>query len=401
MSPIILEAAQKIEANTNVYKNKIYPLVKEAMDKPAVRKAYKDLINQFISARTEGLYDILPCNRLICSETEMDKLFDTIGIKKSTVSELISETYYGKITNFSPLAAKHEFTVLELNVIRYFILQNLRSEAELSMLYLSFSGKFYPSLHYRSYHIVPVKHVMEYVVNNKLSKKFDLAVYGNVIGAIKSVGNTWISTYEDRFKNFSDEDGVYLINQLYSRIGSFMKNIATEYYDAYEDKDSFIAYSTDSYDSDNYHTAESDVLKITKCVEKAVNSINSNGADYKICKMCSDSNITPNECKAVIESIISDKQNIIEIKELVSLMISLYFATGETDVADIKFITYTIAPKPNAKQKEIIRMKEIIEKWLSESGTAYLRRRSRIATRNSYERSVRMYFALVIHNANR
>ena len=401
MSPIILEAAQKIEANTNVYKNKIYPLVKEAMDKPAVRKAYKDLINQFISARTEGLYDILPCNRLICSETEMDKLFDTIGIKKSTVSELISETYYGKITNFSPLAAKHEFTVLELNVIRYFILQNLRSEAELSMLYLSFSGKFYPSLHYRSYHIVPVKHVMEYVVNNKLSKKFDLAVYGNVIGAIKSVGNTWISTYEDRFKNFSDEDGVYLINQLYSRIGSFMKNIATEYYDAYEDKDSFIAYSTDSYDSDNYHTAESDVLKVTKCVEKAVNSINSNGADYKICKMCSDSNITPNECKAVIESIISDKQNIIEIKELVSLMISLYFATGETDVADIKFITYTISPKPNAKQKEIIRMKEIIEKWLSESGTAYLRRRSRIATRNSYERSVRMYFALVIHNANR
>ena len=46
-------------------------------------------------------------------------------------------------------------------------------------------------------------------------------------------------------------------------------------------------------------------------------------------------------------------------------------------------------------------MKEIIEKWLSESGTAYLRRRSRIATRNSYERAVRMYFALVIHNANR
>lgn len=401
MSHIILEAAQKIEANTNVYKNKIYPLVKEAMDKPAVRKAYKELINQFISARTEGLYDILPCNRLICSETEMDKLFDTIGIKKSTVSELIYETYYGKITNFSPLAAKHEFTVLELNVIRYFILQNLNSETELSMLYLSFSGKFYPSLHYRSYHIVPVKHVMEYVVNNRLSKKFDLAVYGNVIGAVKSVGNTWISTYEDRFKNFSDEDGVYLINQLYSRIGSFMKNIATEYYDAYEDKDSFIAYSTDSYDSDNYHTAESDVLKVTKCVEKAVNSINSNGADYKICKMCSDSNITPNECKAVIESIVSDKQNIIEIKELVSLMISLYFATGETDVADIKFITYTIAPKPNAKQKEIIRMKEIIEKWLSESGTAYLRRRSRIATRNSYERAVRMYFALVIHNANR
>ena len=82
-------------------------------------------------------------------------------------------------------------------------------------------------------------------------------------------------------------------------------------------------------------------------------------------------------------------------------MISLYFATGERDVTDIKFITYTIAPKPNAKQKEIVRLKEIIEDWLCESGTAYMRRRSRIATRNSYERAVRMYFALVIHNSNR
>ena len=269
---VILEAAQKIDANTTIYHDKIYPLVKEAMDKPSVRKAYKDLINDFISTRTEALYDILPCNRIICSEMEMDKLFDAVGIKKFEITSLIEETYYGKITNFSPLSAKHEFTVLQLNVVRYFILQKMRQESELSMLYLSFSGKFYPSLHYRSYPIVPVKYVMEYVVNNKLSKKFDLSVYGNVIGAIKSVGNTWITTYEDRFNNFSDEDAVYLINQLYSRIGSFMKNIATEYYDAYEDKDSFIAYSTDSYDADNYHTAESDVLKISKCTEKAINA---------------------------------------------------------------------------------------------------------------------------------
>jgi hypothetical protein len=46
-------------------------------------------------------------------------------------------------------------------------------------------------------------------------------------------------------------------------------------------------------------------------------------------------------------------------------------------------------------------MKEIIETWLCESGTAYMRRRSRTATKNSYERCVRMYFALVIHDSAR
>ena len=184
-------------------------------------------------------------------------------------------------------------------------------------------------------------------------------------------------------------------------MGSFTKNIATEYYEAYEDKDLYISYSSDSFDSEDFHLADSDTLKVGRCTETAINAINSNGVEYKICKMCSSTDITPNECKAVIESIVSEKENIPEMKELISLMISLYFSTGERDVSNINFITYTISPKPNAKQKEILRTKEIIENWLCESGTAYMRRRSRIATRNAYERAVRMYFALVIHNSNR
>ena len=95
------------------------------------------------------------------------------------------------------------------------------------------------------------------------------------------------------------------------------------------------------------------------------------------------------------------RDNIPDIKELISLMIALYFSTGSQDLTNIDFITYTVSPKPNAKQKEIVRVKEIIEKWLCESGTAYMRRRSRSATKNSYERCVRMYFALVIHNCAR
>ena len=403
--------AIKYEANTHAIKSKLWPMVEEAMNKQTVRTNYKKLINEFISFRTESLYDTLPCDRILCSEMEMDKIFDVLKIKKRDVKDIIEETYYGNIDNFNPLAAKHEFTVVQLLIIRYFLLKvnegksssiKLDKDTELALIHLSFSGKFYPSVHYRSYPTVtPVRHVMEYVVNNKLSKKFDLTTQGSVIGAVKSVGITWIETYFDRFKKLDDEDVVYLIQQLHSRIGSFTKNIAVEYYETYEDKDLYVAYSSDSYESDDFHLADSDTLKVGRCTEKTINYINSNGIDYRICKMCANNDITPNECKAVMESIIGVKENIVTIKELISLMISLYFSTGEKDVSDIKFITYTIAPKPNAKQKEIVRLKEIIEEWLSESGTAYMRRRSRIATKNAYERAVRMYFALVIHNSNR
>ena len=389
-------------ANTSAIKTKLWPIVKSAMDKPNIKTAYKKLVNDFISNRADALYDTIPCDRMLCSEAEMDKLFDVLKIKKSDATEAIAATYYGGIKNFNPLAAKHEFTITQLLIIKYFTEARMKKETELAIIHLAFSGKFYPSVHYRSYPtVVPVRHVMEYVVNNRLTKKFDLTSYGSVLGAIKSVGLTWAETYDKRLKDLADEDIVYLVQQLHSRVGSFVKNIAIEYYEAYEDKDLYIAYSADSYDSDDFHLADNDTLRIDRITEKTVNHINSAGIDYRTCKLCSTTDITPNEVKAVIESIIGSKENVYTIKELISLMISLYFATGEKEVSDIKFVTYTIAPKPNAKQKEILRMKEIIESWLCESGTAYMRRRSRIATRNAYERAVRMYFALTIHNCNR
>ena len=113
-------------------------------------------------------------------------------------------------------------------------------------------------------------------------------------------------------------------------------------------------------DPDDYHLADNNTLKISKYTEACVNYINLNGVDYKICKQCSNSDITPNECRAVIESIISNRDNIPDIKELISLMIALYFSTGSQDLTNIDFITYTVSPKPNAKQKEIVRVKDII-----------------------------------------
>jgi hypothetical protein len=216
--------AIRYDANTSAIKKKLWPIVNKAMENSNVKRGYKNLVNDFIANRSIQLYDNIPCDRILCSENEMDKLFDILKIKKSEVSDIIGETYYGNISNFNPLAAKHEFTVTQLMIIRYYYMNKMQKDCELAILHLAFSGKFYPSLHYRSYPTVtPVRHVMEYVVNNRLSKKFDLTVYGNVFGAVKSVALTWLETYKDRFNKLEDEDVVYLIQQLHSRVGSFIK----------------------------------------------------------------------------------------------------------------------------------------------------------------------------------
>ena len=233
---VLLEIAKHYDADTDAIKKKLYPFVEQKLNTTAGKRAYMNCISRFIQKRYSDLYDNLPCSRIIFTEEDANDLFKSLEIPKELVTGYIQETYYGNETNFSPKAAKDEFTVLMMTIVRYFMTKNMTKEFELALIHLSFSGKFYPSLHYRSYPVtVPVRHVMEYTVNERLNSKFELISQGNVIGAIKKIAQTWANTYKQRFKTFEDEDVVYCIQQLYSRIGSFMKNIATEYYKVYDD----------------------------------------------------------------------------------------------------------------------------------------------------------------------
>ena len=162
----IFTEAIKYDADTSAIRDKLWPVVEKAMSDSNVRRKYKSLVNSFIANRSSSLYDNIPCDRIPCSEKEMDQLFNILDIKKSFVSEVIMETYYGD-KDFRPLAAKHEFTVTMILVIRYFLLNKMEKDCELACIHLAFSGKFYPSNHYASYPIIPARHIMEYVVNNE------------------------------------------------------------------------------------------------------------------------------------------------------------------------------------------------------------------------------------------
>ena len=403
---IVQEVAKKFDANTDAYLKKLYPKVEAILKTPSGRNKYKKCVSEFIQKRSASLYDTLPCSRILFGEPDAQELFTAMGIQKAEVTEVILQTYYGNETNFSPKAAKDEFTVLMICIIRYFMMNHMPKETELATIHLSFSGKFYPSLHYRSWNtVVPARHIMEYVVNNTLSVKYDIVSEGSVLGAVRKIGNTWNSTYRSRFQKFQDEDVVYIIQQLYSRIGSFMKNIASAYYDAWEQRDDlYIAYASDSMEQDNFHLADSDSLRVGKIVESTVNYLTANGTDYALCRACSDINITTKEMKSIMDSLLGDPKSMVKIKELIMLMVVSYFAysgTKDKSIVNPKFDTYSIAPKPNAKQPELIRMQELVTELLSENSPAYIRRRSRIATRNSFEKALKMYFALSVINANK
>ena len=152
-------------------------------------------------------------------------------------------------------------------------------------------------------------------VSPHLSDKYDLKKTGSVIGTIKSITNTWITTYDDRLKGSSDdEDYVYMIQQLHVRIKSFIKNTAEAYYRCYNNKD-YLTYDSDDMSQDNFRLTENDSTKIEAVTQRTLTYITSHDVDYRICKMCSDSNIKTEEIKSIIESIVKNTDNIDDIAD--------------------------------------------------------------------------------------
>ncbi len=390
-------------AQSDVLVKKLYPKI-ETKAKTNLTKL-KQNIAKFIEVRGPQLYDIAPCDRIVFGGQDIEDFFKALGITEREVTEILSETYYYPMANFNPRAAKDEFTIAVLLIIRYLYLKKMYKETELFTIYLAFSGKFYPSVHFGSYKVVPpseYRHIMEYVVNHKLSNKFDIKREGSVFGAVKSICKTWLEAYDDKLKRCEDEDIVYLIQQLHTRLKSFMINIAEVYYEVYNNKDAYMTFDGDNLSEDDYHLADSDSLKIERHVEKTMSNLNNASIDYKLCKMASDSNVKTDEVKGIMELVLNDTDNLVEVKELIRLIIVEYFAVSKNkDIRDIDFISKSITPKPNSKNPNIIRQREIIEGWLDEKSSVYRKRKSREATKSSYHKSVMTYIVLLIHNANK
>ena len=403
-------------AKNDVLKSRALPIFKKKMENAQIKNKYKQCITRFMDKRINELSAIAPYTRIYFGEEDADDFYKSLDIKPRDIQYIISDTYYAKIADFNPRAAKDVFTISLMMIIKH--LHDVRKKAKpntkqytdantelaLSMIYLSFSGSFYPSIHYGSFPKVQPSeypHIMDYVVNSLLTQKFDLKREGNVMGAIKSIDKTWVDSYTDLFNSFEDDDIVYLIQQLHNRIKSFMKNIAELYYDSYENKD-YLTFDSDNLDEDGYRLADNDSLKIERSVESTMTYINTHNIDYTICKRCADSTVRADEVKSIMELILNNNDNLSEIKELTRCIIADYFQQEKVpDLRDLKFMSYSMTVKPNSKEPLVLRQKEIIIGWLQQYSQRYVRNKARPATQSSYFKSILGYFVVLINRSNK
>lgn len=385
----------------------VYPMVEASLNKNSNLYKFKSAIAEFINYNHSQLYDIAPYDIIYYRAADEAKIWNALGISSNDIKSVMSSHCGFWNKPYNPNAAKEPYVVAIMMCIRYFLKHKKQKEAEITSLYLAFTGKFYASLYgWDAFpKVSPSKYrtVMDYVVNNMLTNKHDLKSTGNVIGAVTSLSKTWLGKYGDDLKDrICDDDVGKQIQQLRDRERSFLMNIAKLYYQAYENKN-YLNYETDNLsDGDEFRITDSDSLKATRYTENAVNYMTSNAVSLRICNMCKDNIVKATEVKDIMQSIIMEKENLNDIYRVTNILVCDFISQYPTkSINSVDFLAHSIKAKPNTRKDYIIELNQIITRWLDENSPNYRRRKSRPESEMSYRRSCLNYIALCIVNSNK
>jgi len=388
---------------TSVLVKELYPFIARSLDKNSSK--FRSNIEKFINDRHSVLFDIAPYDRIYYNQSDIDALYQSLDITEEQVINIMKKCFFWN-KPYNPQCAKEPYVEVVMMAIRYYLKNNDRKNAELASVYLAFSGKFYASIHAGIVFpaVAPGKYrtIMDYVVNNMLTDKFDLKKYGTVFNAVREMCKTWLNKYGSEIKGNATDDRIgKIIQQLRDREKAFLKNIGKLFYEAYENRN-YLNYETDNLDDEAFRLADNDAASAARFTENTMNYLTSHYVSLDVCNMCKDTNVKATEVKDIIEAILADNKNLPAVRRVINIIICDYLRNYPGGrINSIEFISYSIKPKPNTKDPVLIEMKNTIVGWLDENSPNYRRRRTRIATANSYYKSILTYFVLTINKISK
>ena len=383
---------------TNVIATKLYDFIAPRLQKN--ENKFKAHMANFFNKNHDIIYDVAPYDIVYYTHTDIKNLFDSLGITELEVKNILKECYWHN-KKINPPCIKEPYVDVIMAIIIYYMKLKKHKEAEITLIYLAFSGKFYASLFAKQFPKNPpskYRSTMDYVVNNMLNDKFDLKTCGSVFGAIRKLCITVLETYKENITGTPDDEDIkYFVQQVRDRESAFIIKIANLYYSAFENK-YYLNYETDNIaDGSEFRITDSDATIAARITENAVNFMLVNNVDLGICNEFKDPNLRPTELRDIMEAIMSQKENINQMYRVCNILICDFMRNNHgVRVDNILFIEYSLKEKPNTKDKYIIELQEIIMSWSDENSPNYRRRKSRKGTAISYRKAVKYYFIRII-----
>ena len=310
-------------------------------------------------------------SRLIFSENDKKIIYTVTGIKQEEVSAAIKESPAIKPTW---KISTNPFYILCVLVMRYFMSHKMEKECYAVNVYMSYL--IYTTTHKGFFKYNPSKQIMDYTINN-LSNRFLIKQYGTIQEVLE---NTVIPAMHDRYKKeLLDGSDIYIkdiVSALETRITSFVKNVAREFYENHK-SGKYLFHEDEDLSEENFHLSDNISFKINRIVTIVTQSIISEGFDQQTCLRRSinlNSGASIKKLEPMLRTIIEEDMD--HISEMISDILTLFIYKGNNnsieDVKTMKFISESLQIyKSNSQDDITIRIKERLLYWINITAEKY------------------------------
>jgi len=380
----------------SVLLDELYPLVEKGLSKKENSMKIKKAVGEFLDRNSEKLTTIGPIHQMMFTDEDMKKLYDAIEVPPEQIKEIIKKSPYiqtqWKIMN-------NPFNSACVLALRFYKLHKNDEMVNSVLIYLTMS--MYPSLFHKYFQFEPNENIMNYTINS-LSNKFKIKQTGTIYGALIDTVRVNDTKYGDEVLHGTDKELVDYINSIKTRLNSLLKHISIEFYKNHENKN-YMNSDSDNLEEENYHEADSNLYAIERITNNVVLKLTVEGPNIKLINMAAElSQVSRNELRNYVNSMVLNN-NRDDIKIIVESILFLFLFDSQNQIQELssnKFLLYCreMYRKSNTNDENIIKIKKILDSWLTDLGT--YKKTQRLATINSFRKALFMFFVISIQNAN-
>ncbi len=380
--------------NDSVITTQLYSKIEKSLKDKDILSKYKTNIDKFLADNMEIYFAAGPGRRPIYSEQRIAEYIQLLGLTPQELDNAVKDSKNLKSTWFM----LKPYNVANAMATRFFGLAKNEDYLNLTFSYLIVV--LYPPLHQRYFKYNVNESCMDYTLNN-LSNRY----------GIKKTNTLWallLDTVKGAYENDKDKilagtDKGYLayLQSAQTRLNSILKNIANAYYDNWENQ-RFLKTEHESFEEDSYYEADSNTFAIDRISNKVTTALVINGPDAKLVQLAAQMNkVSVNQLRNFTDAMIVDKKTN-EIHAIVEAILFLYLFNDDGNlhspeqVKTNDFMVYClqIYRRSNTTDKNIIKIKKILDGWLDEVGLTG--KTSRTATIIGFRKALFTFFVMEI-----
>lgn len=344
--------------------NTLYGRIEEALSNKSNVNTLMRYIQRYADRNSDILLSCDLSERLIFSESDKKIMYTVTGITQNDVSAAIKKTdaikSYWKTAN-------NPFYVLTVLVMCYFARNSMTEQLNAVTVYMSYL--IYTSSHKSFFKFKPNKQIMDYTINN-LSNRYLIKQVGTLQAALEhTVVSAINGRFEEDIRDGSDVHIKDILSALETRISSFVKYIANEFYKNHK-SGNYMFHEDEDLSEENFHLSDNISFKIDRIVSLVSSSIISEGFDQYNCIKRAIS-LNPGASSKKLESMLNTivEEDMESIPKFVSDILTLFIYKGQNtsieEVRTMKFISESMQIyKSNSQDAITLRIKEKLLHWI-------------------------------------